>query len=111
MGTHDAVYKAIVDQISPWRIEDAVYQAVSESFKGVRQGVIEEVEIITDNAEEAFTDMVRPSVLYRPRIFVDGRLWCALYGDNLQDGVAGFGESPAAAMRDFDKKWKKKLPE
>jgi len=21
-------------------------------------------------------------------------MWCALYGDNLQDGVVGFGESP-----------------
>lgn len=50
-----------------------------------------------------------PSVLYRPRIFIDGDKWCALYGDNLQDGVAGFGDSPAEAMYDFDQNWTKKL--
>ena len=33
-------------------------------------------------------------------------MWCALYGDNLQDGVAGFGRSPEEAMADFDKNWK-----
>jgi hypothetical protein len=25
----------------------------------------------------------------RPRIFIDGNQWCVLYGENLQDGVAG----------------------
>lgn len=52
----------------------------------------------------------RPSVLFRPRLSVDGNQWCALYGDNLQDGVAGFGDSPADAMFDFDKNWAGKLP-
>ncbi len=32
-----------------------------------------------------------PSFMYRPKIFIDGNQWCALYGDNLQDGVFGFG--------------------
>jgi hypothetical protein len=41
----------------------------------------------------------------RPRVFPDGNMWCALYGDNLQDGVAGFGETPAKACADFDKNW------
>jgi hypothetical protein len=51
----------------------------------------------------------RPSVLFRPHLSIDGNQWCALYGDNLQDGVAGFGDSPEAAMRDFDQAWGKKL--
>ena len=37
------------------------------------------------------------------------RTWCALYGDNLQDRVAGFGESPELAYQDFDRNWIKKL--
>lgn len=45
----------------------------------------------------------------KPRMFIDGDKWCALYGDNLQDGVAGFGDSPNEAMIDFDKAWYKKL--
>ena len=51
----------------------------------------------------------RPSYLYRPKLSIDGNQWCALMGDNLQDGVAGFGESPEAAYRDFDKAWYAKL--
>lgn len=47
----------------------------------------------------------RPSVLMRPKISIDGNQWCALYGDNLQDGVAGFGSTPADAMWDFDRNW------
>lgn len=50
-------------------------------------------------------EAMRPSVLYRPRLSVDGDQWCALYGDDLQSGVAGFGDSPDAAMRDFDTEW------
>ncbi len=51
----------------------------------------------------------RPSYLYKPKLFIDGNMWCALYGDNLQDGVAGFGKSPELAYKDFDKNWCEKL--
>lgn len=47
-------------------------------------------------------EMRRPSVLFRPALSIDGDQWCALYGDNLQDGLAGFGDTPAQAMVDFD---------
>jgi len=50
-----------------------------------------------------------PSAIYRPRLSIDGNQWCALYGENLQDGVAGFGDSPAQAMADFDRNWNAKL--
>jgi len=51
----------------------------------------------------------RPSYLLRPRIFIDGNKWCALYGQNLQDGVAGFGDSPELAYQDFDRQWAKHI--
>lgn len=57
--------------------------------------------------QQAAYDFMRPSVLFRPALSIDGNKWCALYGDNLQDGVAGFGDSPDAAMRDFDTRWHK----
>lgn len=47
----------------------------------------------------------------RPRIFIDGNQWCVLYGDNLQDGVAGFGDSPMLAVYDFNNSWSEKLSE
>ena len=51
-----------------------------------------------------------PSAVFRPRLFIDQGHWCALYGENLQDGVAGFGKSPAHAMESFDKAWAAALP-
>lgn len=50
-----------------------------------------------------------PSAIYRPALSIDGNHWCALYGENLMEGVAGFGDSPALAMAAFDKAWNEKL--
>ncbi|MRI57747.1 hypothetical protein D8770_28205, partial [Methylobacterium sp. DB1607] len=36
-----------------------------------------------------------------PRVFKDGDAWCCLLGENLQDGIAGFGNTPDAALRNF----------
>jgi hypothetical protein len=54
-------------------------------------------------------DQAAPHAIMRPSISLDGNLWCALYGKNLQDGVAGFGETPELAMRDFDRNWTSNL--
>ena len=32
-------------------------------------------------------------------VFMDGNLWCALLGNNLQEGLGGFGNTPAEALR------------
>lgn len=64
------------------------------------------------NSEEqrnVFYEQQRPSVIWRPRVFQDGNQWCALYGSNLMEGVAGFGDSPDAATRDFDREWFKTI--
>jgi len=56
-------------------------------------------------------EMGRPFMLLRPKMLCEGNKWCALYGDNLQDGVAGFGETPELAAYDFDEHWKaERLP-
>lgn len=39
----------------------------------------------------------------KPRLLIDGNKWCCMYGVNLQDGVAGFGDTPHAAILDFNK--------
>lgn len=56
-------------------------------------------------AQEIAFENTRPSTIYKPVLFLDGEKWCALYGENLQDGVCGFGDSPAEAMKNFDKNW------
>ena len=62
-----------------------------------------------DHSREVREMMTAPHVLMRPSLSIDGTSWCALYGDNLQDGVAGFGKSPEEAMIDFDRQWCKRL--
>jgi hypothetical protein len=55
--------------------------------------------------QEAAWERQRPSVIFSPKLSRDGDMWCALFGDNLQEGVAGFGPRPADAMWAFDKAW------
>lgn len=50
-----------------------------------------------------------PEFTLRPRLFIDENQWCALYGEDIQSGLAGFGDSPHLAMMDFNKNYYKKL--
>lgn len=45
----------------------------------------------------------------KPAIMIDGNQWCVLWGENLQDGVAGFGDTPYLAILDFNKAFHKPL--
>lgn len=49
--------------------------------------------------------LMKPHVKMRPAISLDGNMWCALYGENIQDGVVGYGLSPEQAMAAFDRAW------
>lgn len=55
--------------------------------------------------QEAAWEQQRPSVVFKPVLSRDGNMWCALFGPDLQQGVAGFGETPAKAMYAFDTAW------
>lgn len=46
--------------------------------------------------------------MLKPQIFKDGDKWCVLYGENIQDGICGFGDTPYQAVLDFNKAWNKK---
>lgn len=35
--------------------------------------------------------------------YKDGNMWCFLFGDDLQSGVSGFGETVMKAIYDFNK--------
>lgn len=56
-------------------------------------------------AELVELERKRPFMLIKPKVFPDGNQWCALYGDNIQEGVCGFGDTPEAAARQFDIEW------
>lgn len=57
------------------------------------------------NQAEYYEELKRPSMMLKPQISIDGNQWCALYGESLRDGVAGFGDTPELAYRDFDNNW------
>jgi hypothetical protein len=54
-------------------------------------------------------EAMRPFRLMQTQISWDGNKWCVLYGANLQNGVAGFGDSPDEASRAFDAAWYAKI--
>ncbi len=98
--SYQAVYDAVRSRISGGNISEAIrdvaWQQLDISHFMAR--LQEQMYCVADH-------MQRPSVLFRPAMSIDGNMWCALYGDNLQDGVAGFGDTPDEAMRAFDQAW------
>jgi len=65
------------------------------------EGTLEVVEA----AQRIAREMIRPSVLFRPTVSLDGNEYCCLYGSNLQEGIAAFGKTPDEATRNFDNVW------
>jgi hypothetical protein len=43
-----------------------------------------------------------PSAARRPRLFLRSRLWVALMGPTVEDGIVGIGPTVEAALRAFD---------
>lgn len=73
-------------------------------------GALYEANIILRGvSEEKALFELRPSTRYMPKLTIDGNQWCALFGDNIQDGVCGFGDSPDKAFYDFDRAWYRSL--
>lgn len=70
-----------------------------------QQSIVNEIATAAQRATAAFDEQLRPSVVFRPQLYQDGTQWCALFGDNIQVGLAVFGDSPDAAMRAFDAAW------
>lgn len=103
-NSYQATYDAVRSRISNGNIGAAVESAIRDANIGFF--VQQAVDIATQDIAIAMT---RPSVLYRPHLAIDGNKWSALYGDNIQQGVCGFGDSPAEAMADFDAEWAKAL--
>ena len=99
--SYQAIYDAVRSRISGCDVGAAI-QAACSGFD-----ISHAVNMIQYEFVNAAMAHQAPSVLMRPKISKDGNQWCALYGDNLQDGVAGFGNTPSAAMRDFDNAWSK----
>lgn len=102
--TYQAVYDAVRSRLSGCNPGDIIREAAAHGLDASNA-----IHMVQAAWQEAAWASASPSAIYRPRIAIDGNMWCAVYGDNIQEGVAGFGESPALAMADFDKNWNAKL--
>lgn len=103
--SYQAVYDAVRSRFHGCDVGAAVESAACDAFGNASHVIACVGQEFTTAAHE----LQLPSAVFRPSLSIDGGQWCALYGANLQDGVAGFGDSPAKAMEDFDKAWRKSL--
>lgn len=46
-----------------------------------------------------------PSAVRRPAVFCKSGTWIALLGDNLEEGIIGYGDTIEAALRSFDARY------
>ena len=100
MDSYQAVYDAVRSRISNGNVGEAVERAARDMFD-----ISHTVAILQSEIGAVAEYMIAPSVRYRPSLMADGTKWCALYGEDLATGVAGFGDTPDEAMRDFDRAW------
>lgn len=98
--TYQAIYDAIRSRISGGNISEAVADIARNSFDISRL-----LEAASQELYSVSYEWRRPFMLLKPRMFPDGNQWCALYGDDIQSGVCGFGDTPDRAAAEFDKAW------
>lgn len=98
---YQAVYDAVRSRFNGCDTSNAIESAIANAFSN---GYVIP-EVVRACMADVANEMTRPFVLLRPKVFPDGDQWCALYGDNLQDGVCGFGDTPAKAATQFDIEW------
>lgn len=103
MDSYQPIYDAVRSRIGGGDVGSAVQAALRDANLG------HYAEMASRAAQEAASEAQRPCVLMRPAVSRDGDMWCALYGEDLVNGVCGFGKSPYLAMAAFDAAWFAKI--
>ena len=80
---YQAVYDAVRRRISNGDIGSAVENAIRDA------NISHYADMAHHGVIQAACEFMRPSVLYRPALSRDGDQWCALYGEDLMNGIAG----------------------
>lgn len=64
-------------------------------------GAINEVksEVLAYLQDMALTTMIKTLGLIP---YKDGNQWCVRWGENIQEGICGFGDTPMKAIADFN---------
>ena len=101
MDSYQPIYDAVRSRISSFDAS-VLIERIADQFD-----ISHQVVMVRDAFMSTAYEHQRPSVLFRPKLSIDGNQWCALYGEDLQNGIAGFGDTPGKAMEGFDEQWDK----
>ena len=104
--TYQAIYDGVRSRVNSCDTREAIRDAISPHFDVAHDILLS----LRQEFDHSAYDMRQPHVLMRPTLTRDGDQWCALYGDDLYNGVAGFGDTPAKAMINFDIAWLNEKP-
>lgn len=83
-------------------LNDLEMQRVLENLNSAIYSVAQRIE---GCAIDVSRSLEAPHRIYGAKLSKDGNQWCWLYGENLQEGIAGFGDTPALAAKEFDRAW------
>lgn len=59
----------------------------------------ERMQILYENRDAQVAEL---AAMLKLTPYKDGNQWCVLWGENLQEGIAGFGDTPFKALLDFN---------
>jgi hypothetical protein len=102
--SYQAIYDAVRSRISGGNIADAVTEVARSAFD-----ISHMTFQIKGDIDGLLYDLSQPFTRLRPKMYLDGNMWCALYGENIQEGVCGFGGSPQKASEAFNAAWFKEV--
>lgn len=74
-------------------------EQVESSQRQHDQIMIQQVKMSSAVIEEEYTLFN----MLKPKVSIDGDQYCVLYGEDLQSGICGFGETVYKAILDFNK--------
>lgn len=99
METYQPIYDAVRSRLTGCNLE----QVIKEAIPTLDTWSI--VQAFQTAASDVSAFLTRPSIALRVIPIPDGNQWIALYGTNLQEGIAGCGDTAEKAMLDFDRAW------
>jgi hypothetical protein len=81
------------------------YQQIESSQRQYHEEVEHQqrMEAAVISAEMALVATLKPS------IYIDGDEWCVLLGENIQNGISGFGDTSYKAILNFNAEFNKSL--
>jgi hypothetical protein len=94
-ATYDAVLKKLFNCDIGSAVSDAIHNSAIDHTATIAGAAIQEL------AMEVANSLQRPSVLFKPELYIVDNKWCAQYGAIMN----GYGDTPAEAMADFDTNW------